>query len=71
MDLIFKTKHTTDFVNSCYKRGPRLETFRICNSDRVPAKAAVAAEDFVPGVCPGEARDHHRAIIGCVLNHLF
>lgn len=71
MDLIFKTKHITDFVNSCYRRGPRLETFPICNSDHVPAKAAVGAEDFVPGVCAGEAHDRRRAINSCVLNHLF
>lgn len=71
MDLIFKTKCTTNFANSCYKREPRLETFRIRNSDRVPAKAVVGAEDFVLGVRTGEAHDHHRAINSCVLNHLF
>lgn len=71
MDLIFKTKCTTDFANSCYKREPRLETFRIHNSDPVSTKAVVSTEDFVLEVRPGEARDRCSAINSCVLNHLF
>lgn len=40
MDLIFKTKcFETNFANSCCKGQPRPETFRICISDCVPAKA--------------------------------
>ena len=65
MGLIFKTKRTINFVNSCYKREPRLETFCIANSDPVPAEAAVGAEDLVLGVRTGEARDHHRAGSSC------
>lgn len=32
MDLIFKTKRTINLANSCYRREPRLETFRLRNS---------------------------------------
>lgn len=33
VDLIFKTKHTTNLADSCYKREPRLEAFCIHNSE--------------------------------------
>lgn len=42
VDLIFKTKCTTNFANSCCKGDLRPETFRICICDCVPAKAVSA-----------------------------
>lgn len=71
MDLIFKTKRTINLANSCYRREPRLETFRLRNSDCVSTKAAVGAEGSILQGCTAESRDHCRAVNGCVSTCLF
>lgn len=71
INLVFKTKRTINFVNSCSRREPRLETFGVQSSDHVPAGAAVGAHDFVPGICTGEACPHHSVMDWGVLNPSF